>query len=170
MLLCDVSGSVAGFSNFTLLLVNALREQFSRVRVFAFIDTTDEVTRFFERTPTSDRRCSGWSARRTLITYDGHSDYGNAFGVFAEKFRTGVTSRSSLLILGDARNNYRDPNLANPRTAGRGGQARTLAQSRAQGAVGSRRLGCQGVQRGHQHARVPLGQQLAAVVVGLLPV
>ena len=47
VLLCDVSGSVAGFSHFTLLLVHALRQQFSRVRVFAFIDTTDEVTHLF---------------------------------------------------------------------------------------------------------------------------
>lgn len=47
VVLCDVSGSVAGFSNFTLLLVHALRQQFSRVRVFAFIDTTDEVTHMF---------------------------------------------------------------------------------------------------------------------------
>ena len=42
VVLCDVSGSVAGFSHFTLLLVHALRQQFSRVRVFAFVDTTDE--------------------------------------------------------------------------------------------------------------------------------
>ncbi len=43
VVLCDVSGSVAGFSHFTLMLVSALRQQFSRVRVFAFIDTTDEA-------------------------------------------------------------------------------------------------------------------------------
>ena len=49
VVLCDVSGSVAGFSHFTLLLVHALRQQFSRVRVFAFIDTTDEVTHMFGR-------------------------------------------------------------------------------------------------------------------------
>ncbi|MDT5166122.1 MAG: uncharacterized protein QOC88_3016, partial [Mycobacterium sp.] len=47
VVLCDVSGSVAGFSHFTLLLVHALRQQFSRVRVFAFIDTSDEVTHMF---------------------------------------------------------------------------------------------------------------------------
>ena len=38
VVLCDVSGSVAGFSHFTLLLVQALREQFSKVRVFAFVE------------------------------------------------------------------------------------------------------------------------------------
>ena len=47
VVLCDVSGSVAGFAHFTLMLTAALREQFSRVRAFAFIDTCDEVTRLF---------------------------------------------------------------------------------------------------------------------------
>ncbi|TSE00025.1 VWA domain-containing protein [Skermania sp. ID1734] len=112
VILCDVSGSVSGFSNFTLLLVHALREQFSRVRIFAFIDSVDEVTRFFD--PGADltdamRRILN---ETRLIRYDGHSDYGTAFGGFADHFADVVTSRSSLLILGDARNNYRDPNLA----------------------------------------------------------
>src|SRR3954470_19519911 len=47
VVLCDVSGSVAGFSHFTLMLTQALREHFTGVRAFAFVDTTDEVTRFF---------------------------------------------------------------------------------------------------------------------------
>ena len=47
VMLCDVSESVTSFAHFTLLLVYALREQFSRVRAFAFVDELDEVTRFF---------------------------------------------------------------------------------------------------------------------------
>ncbi len=47
VVLCDVSGSVAGFAHFTLMLTAALREQFSKVRAFAFVDTCDEVTRLF---------------------------------------------------------------------------------------------------------------------------
>ena len=47
VVICDVSGSVAGFAHFTLMLAYALREQFTKVRAFAFIDTIDEVTRFF---------------------------------------------------------------------------------------------------------------------------
>ncbi|NUS17494.1 MAG: VWA domain-containing protein, partial [Streptomyces sp.] len=38
VLLCDVSGSVSGFSDFTMLLVQALHDQFSKVRVFAFVN------------------------------------------------------------------------------------------------------------------------------------
>ncbi|WP_041450891.1 vWA domain-containing protein [Hoyosella subflava] len=112
VVLCDMSGSVAGFSNFTLQLVHALREQFSRVRVFAFIDTTDEVTNFLDAGSELGVAVSRMIREARLITYDGHSDYGHALGTFVEKFGDALTSRSSLLILGDGRTNYRDPNLA----------------------------------------------------------
>jgi Protein containing von Willebrand factor type A (vWA) domain len=111
VVLCDVSGSVAGFSHFTLLLVQALREQFSKVRVFAFVERTDEVTHLFA----PGAELSGVMQRvlreADLVAFDGHSDYGGAFGTFAEYWGDAVTSKTSLLILGDGRTNYRDPNL-----------------------------------------------------------
>ncbi|WP_040834240.1 vWA domain-containing protein [Nocardia brevicatena] len=109
VLLCDVSGSVAGFSNFTLLLVSALREQFSRVRIFAFVDRADEVTRFFDPHTQLDEAMQKIFAEADIVGYDGHSDYGSAFAGFARDFPDAVTGRSSLLVLGDARTNYRDP-------------------------------------------------------------
>ncbi|MEV0340455.1 VWA domain-containing protein [Nocardia sp. NPDC050713] len=111
VLLCDVSGSVAGFSNFTLLLVSALREQFSRVRIFAFVDNTDEVTRFFDPSTQLDEAMAKIFTESDVVGFDGHSDYGGALTAFAREFPDAVTSRSSLLILGDARTNYRDPQL-----------------------------------------------------------
>ena len=111
VVLCDVSGSVAGFSHFTLLLVHALREQFSRVRIFAFIDSTDEVTRFFDSSADLGVAMSRIIGESDLITYDGHSDYGNAFETFEDKYAQSVTSRTSVLVLGDGRTNYRDPKL-----------------------------------------------------------
>ncbi|MET7767348.1 VWA domain-containing protein [Nocardia sp. NPDC005366] len=111
VLLCDVSGSVAGFSNFTLLLVSALREQFSRVRIFAFVDQTDEVTRFFDPNTQLDKAMAKIFSESGVVGYDGHSDYGSALRSFVAEFPEAVTSRSSLLILGDARTNYRDPEL-----------------------------------------------------------
>ncbi|WP_280231889.1 vWA domain-containing protein [Nocardia cyriacigeorgica] len=111
VLLCDVSGSVAGFSNFTLLLVSALREQFSRVRIFAFVDQTDEVTRFFDARTQLDEAMKRVFTEAEVAGFDGHSDYGSALSGFATKWPDAVTSRSSLLILGDARTNYRDPDL-----------------------------------------------------------
>ncbi|TRW88400.1 VWA domain-containing protein [Mycolicibacterium sp. 018/SC-01/001] len=109
VVLCDVSGSVAGFSHFTLLLVHALRQQFSRVRVFAFIDTTDEVTEMFG--PDADLAVAVQRITREagVYTRDGHSDYGHAFVSFMDKYPNVLSPRSSLLVLGDARNNYRNP-------------------------------------------------------------
>lgn len=109
VVLCDVSGSVAGFSHFTLLLVSALRQQFSRVRVFAFIDTTDEVTHMFG--PEADLAIAVQRVTREagVYTRDGHSDYGHAFSSFTTGFPNVLSPRSSLLILGDGRTNYRNP-------------------------------------------------------------
>ncbi|BBY15151.1 vWA domain-containing protein [Mycolicibacterium litorale] len=109
VVLCDVSGSVAGFSHFTLMLVHALRQQFSRVRVFAFIDTTDEVTQLFG--PDADLAVAVQRITREagVYTRDGHSDYGNAFVSFLHKYPSALSPRSSLLVLGDGRNNYRNP-------------------------------------------------------------
>ena len=112
VVLCDVSGSVAGFAHFTLMLTAALREQFSRVRAFAFIDTCDEVTRLFG--PGADLADSVRRLVREadLVAYDGHSDYGNALRVFVDRFPDAVGPKTSLLVLGDARTNYRDPGIA----------------------------------------------------------
>jgi len=110
--LCDVSGSVAGFAHFTLMLAYALREQFSKVRAFAFIDTCDEVTRFF--TPGGDvaDALASMSAEADLVWFDGHSDYGHSLEEFATRYPDAVGPRTSLLILGDARNNYRATGVA----------------------------------------------------------
>lgn len=111
VVLCDVSGSVAGFSHFTLLLVHALRQQFSRVRVFAFIDTTDEVTYMFG--PEADLAVAIQRITRESGVYsrDGHSDYGNAFASFVQAFPNVLSPRTSLLVLGDGRTNYRNPEI-----------------------------------------------------------
>ncbi|MBY6349688.1 vWA domain-containing protein [Rhodococcoides corynebacterioides] len=113
VVLCDVSGSVAGFSQFTLSLVHTLREQFSRVRVFAFVDTVDEVTRFFSGPASAGvtDAVSRMIAEADLVSYDGHSDYGHSFESFAMRHLPVVTPRSSLLVLGDARTNFRDPRV-----------------------------------------------------------
>ena len=105
--LCDVSGSVAGFAHFTLMLSYALSEQFTKVRSFAFIDTVDEVSRFF--TPGGDvaDALARMSSEADLVWFDGHSDYGHSIEEFARRYPDAVGPRTSLLILGDARNNYR---------------------------------------------------------------
>jgi uncharacterized protein with von Willebrand factor type A (vWA) domain len=114
--LCDVSGSVAGFAHFTLMLTYALSEQFSKVRAFAFIDTVDEVSRFF--TPGGDlaTALARMSAEADLVWSDGHSDYGRSLERFAAEHPDAVGPRTSLLVLGDARNNYRATGVATLRS------------------------------------------------------
>jgi uncharacterized protein len=107
--ICDVSGSVASFARFTLMLVHTLQEQFSKVRSFAFIDTLDEVTALFEAGDASDAMRRMMSEAE-LVWLDGHSDYGHSLERFHAEHARDVTPRSTVLILGDARNNYRQAN------------------------------------------------------------
>jgi uncharacterized protein with von Willebrand factor type A (vWA) domain len=107
VVLCDVSGSVAAFAHFTVLLAYALREQFAKVRVFAFVDTCDEVTRFFEHGGDVADALARMAKEADVVWFDGHSDYGHSFEVFGQKWPDAVTPKTSLLILGDARTNYR---------------------------------------------------------------
>ncbi|MGW6917182.1 VWA domain-containing protein [Kitasatospora sp. NPDC054939] len=112
VLLCDVSGSVAGFAHFTMLLVQAMSEQFSRVRVFAFVNRTAEVTHLVRAARTDPELL----ARRVLTEaavygWHGNSDYGAALGEFADHHLDAVGPRTCVLVLGDARTNHRDPNL-----------------------------------------------------------
>jgi uncharacterized protein with von Willebrand factor type A (vWA) domain len=111
VVLCDVSGSVAGFSHFTLMLTQALREHFTGVRAFAFVDTTDEVTRFFRPGADVVDAVSRIGREADVVGFDGHSDYGTAFEVFADRWASAVGPKTSLLVLGDGRTNYRPPGL-----------------------------------------------------------
>ncbi len=104
---CDVSGSVSSFAHFTLMLVSALREQFSKVRAFGFIDSCDEITRYFSPDFDLADAMSRVLREADLVWFDGHSDYGHSFEVFSERFTDAITPKTSLLVLGDARNNYR---------------------------------------------------------------
>lgn len=111
VVLCDVSGSVAGFSHFTLMLTQALREHFTGVRAFAFVDSTDEVTRFFRPGADVVDAVSRIGRQADVVSFDGHSDYGNAFEVFTDRWPAAVGPKTSLLVLGDGRTNYRPPGL-----------------------------------------------------------
>ncbi len=102
----DISGSVASFARFTLLLVHAISSQFSKVRSFVFVDGIDEVTRFFEETDDPSQAVHRINTEADVIWVDGHSDYGHALSVFNQRWGDEVSSRTSLLVLGDGRNNY----------------------------------------------------------------
>jgi uncharacterized protein with von Willebrand factor type A (vWA) domain len=106
MVVADISGSVASFARFTLQLVHALASQFSRVRSFVFIDGIDEVTSFFDGNADLGDAVKRINTEADVVWVDGHSDYGHAFEVFHQKWANEVTPKTSVIILGDARNNY----------------------------------------------------------------
>lgn len=108
VVLCDVSGSVANFANFTLMLVYGLREQFNRVRAFTFVDEVHEVTDRFRPGADPQETLAELAASARHATLWGRTNYGRAFTRFAERHPDAVTPRTHLLVLGDARSNYSD--------------------------------------------------------------
>lgn len=106
VVIADISGSVAAFARFTLHLVYAISGQFSKVRSFVFIDGLDEVTSYFEGVEDIAEAVHRVNTEADVIWVDGHSDYGHAFEVFWDKYGESINSKSTVLILGDARNNY----------------------------------------------------------------
>lgn len=106
VVLCDVSGSVAAFSRFALALLYSLSQHFRKVRSFAFVDNIDEVSSFFEGSDLEDatRRIR---QEAKVVWLDGHSDYGNSIKRFAETYSDTLNPRTTVLILGDVRSNFR---------------------------------------------------------------
>ncbi|WP_433683597.1 vWA domain-containing protein [Nocardia sp. CA-119907] len=112
VVLADLSGSVTGFAEFTLQLVQALQDQFSRVRSFGFIDTCDEITGFFTPGEPPAPGTAARIVRDSEVARFGSSNYGEALQGFVDNYLDALGPRTSLLILGDARTNRTDPNLA----------------------------------------------------------
>ncbi|MDL4777217.1 vWA domain-containing protein [Actinomadura xylanilytica] len=111
VVLCDASDSVSAFAHFTLLLTFALREQFSKVRAFAFIDATDEITKFFAPGVDVADAMTRLAREADLVWITGRSNYGHAIKVFQDRYADAIGPRTSLLILGDARSNYGELSL-----------------------------------------------------------
>ncbi len=106
MVVADISGSVAAFARFTLMLVYAIQNQFSKVRSFVFIDGIDEGTEYFKTTEDITEAIHRINTEADVVWVDGHSDYGHAFEVFWERYGKDVGPKTTVLFLGDARNNY----------------------------------------------------------------
>ncbi|HEX6221040.1 MAG TPA: VWA domain-containing protein [Acidimicrobiia bacterium] len=108
-LLCDISGSMATFSRFTLQFTHAMATHFSKLRSFAFVDTIDEVTDFFGPGIDFGSAVSRITTEAEVVWLDGHSDYGNSLETFYNRYGSQLTPRTTVIITGDARNNYRPP-------------------------------------------------------------
>lgn len=113
VILCDVSGSMATFARFTMQLAYAISSELSKVRVFAFVDGLDEVTDYFGTDVDFAEGLMRMSREADLVRADGHSDYGRSFADMWNSYSDAITSKSTVIVTGDARNNYRDPGTAN---------------------------------------------------------
>ncbi len=109
VVLCDVSRSVNQYSRFMLLLAYTLQSLFSKVRSFAFISNMVEITDLFmEMDP---ERAINSMFDDSNFTYGWGSNYGRSFNMFIENHSDSLTKKTSVLVLGDARNNDNDPGL-----------------------------------------------------------
>jgi uncharacterized protein with von Willebrand factor type A (vWA) domain len=104
MVLCDVSDSVRNVSRFMLQFVYSLQDLYSRVRSFIFVSELGEVTQLFETNETQDAIEEALGGN--VINVFAHSDFGRAFRAFHRDYLGAVNHRTTVIVLGDARNNY----------------------------------------------------------------
>jgi len=109
VLLADVSGSVASFARFTMQLLFALSHELRRLRSFAFIDEVDEVTELLGGGRDIEVALRSVAQSAKVVGLVGHSDYGATFRHFDERYHTAISPSTTLIICGDARSNYHDP-------------------------------------------------------------
>lgn len=103
--LCDVSGSVMNFSCFSLALIAALEKFFREIHSFAFIDDIDNISGLLFSGNPLDLRTHVLK-RAKVVGVSGYTDYGTALKNFRERHRSLLTHKTSVLIFGDARNNW----------------------------------------------------------------
>jgi uncharacterized protein with von Willebrand factor type A (vWA) domain len=105
--LCDVSDSVRNASRFMLQLVWSLQDCFSRMRSYVFVSEIAEVSQAFKTFPVD--RAIEWALKSSPVDYHCRSDFGYAFNRFVRTELDSLDRKTTVLILGDARNNYNDP-------------------------------------------------------------
>jgi hypothetical protein len=107
VVIADMSASVASFARFTVMLIQAMSSQFRRIRTFAFVDDIDEITGLFRAATDMQELVDLINSEARLTWFDGHSDYGRIFEEFLARWGNQLTPTTTVLILGDGRNNYR---------------------------------------------------------------
>jgi uncharacterized protein with von Willebrand factor type A (vWA) domain len=108
VILTDVSSSVANVSRFMLQFVYSLQEAFTKIRSFVFVAELGEVTPLFQEKEISDAIEAALEGGDTINVYT-RSNFGYAFHHFWQNYLSAIDNKTTVLILGDARNNYNDP-------------------------------------------------------------
>ena len=121
--LCDVSTSVTSASVFFLSVLHALHDSFRKLRSFVFIERISEVTDVFERERDFLAISERISREGGVADVSGYTDYGRVWLELAELIEDDLDPRSTLIVLGDARTNGREPHAqAFGRIAARAGR------------------------------------------------
>jgi uncharacterized protein len=107
--LCDVSTSVTSASVFFLSVLHALHDSFRKLRSFVFIERISEVTEIFERERDFRSSSERISREGGVADVSGYTDYGRVWLEFGELISDELDPRSTVIVLGDARTNGREP-------------------------------------------------------------
>jgi len=107
MVLCDISDSVLNASRFMLQFVYSVQDLYAKVRSFVFVAEIGEVTKLFEDNDIST--AVETALKGDVIDVFSHSNFGRAFEQFHRNFFPAITSKTTVLIIGDGRNNYNRP-------------------------------------------------------------
>jgi uncharacterized protein len=104
VILCDISDSVRNVSRFLLQFVYAVHELFDRVHSFGFVADLGELTELFERHQLERalERAYGGEVFNVFAS----SNYGRALEQFTRRHLDKVTSRTTVIVIGDGRTNY----------------------------------------------------------------
>lgn len=108
VILCDVSSSVANVSRFMLQFVYSLQEAFTKIRSFVFVSELGEVTQLFHDHEVNTAIEKALDGGEAINVYT-RSNFGYAFETFWKEYLSSVDNKTTVLVLGDARNNYNDP-------------------------------------------------------------
>ncbi len=108
VLICDISTSMRYCAEFMLTLIYELQDQVSKARSFVFIDDVHEISDFFREQPPNQ-------AIRTVLSNfppgSYNTDLGSSLQTFYNDKLEALDHRTTIIILGDGRNNYNDPRL-----------------------------------------------------------
>ena len=108
VVLCDVSDSVRAAARFLLVFAYAIQEVFTKTRSFVFVSEVGETTELFDTLPIDNAIALAYSG--SVVSVASNSNYGRVFAQFADQYLDALDRHTTVLIIGDARNNFNEVN------------------------------------------------------------
>ncbi|MDX1436482.1 MAG: VWA domain-containing protein [Anaerolineales bacterium] len=108
VVICDISTSMRHLSELMLSLIYSLQDLIRKTHAFAFIDHLEYIS------PTFERRASAIAVDRVLQRLPSgyyNTDLGRSLDGFVKNYLDTLNRQTSLILLGDGRNNYNNPRI-----------------------------------------------------------